>query len=254
MEELNSIQCELNAPKGQYNSFGKYKYRSCEDILASVKPLLKKYGCTLTLSDDVLPVGSRIYIKATATLTNGKGESVTTTAFAREEETKKGMDGSQVTGASSSYARKYALNGLFAIDDTADADKLNTSPEYTQQQQQQTAKTQQQQQAKPKQTGITGAQLKLLIAEVNAKQAIEELVPYWQKVYQEHPEMQTNDMFNNALFQKASALGIAELETCKNNDDIELLIQRWTEIWAAVLKPETPFCNAIIAKRQSFPA
>jgi len=149
MEELNSIQCELNAPKGQYNSFGKYKYRSCEDILAAAKSLLKKYKCTLTLSDDVVPVGSRIYIKATATLTNEKGKFVTTTAFAREEETKKGMDGSQVTGASSSYARKYALNGLFAIDDTADADKLNTSPEYTQQQE------------NPQKAGnVTGAQLK----------------------------------------------------------------------------------------------
>jgi len=133
MKELISIQSTLNAPKGQYNSFGKYKYRSCEDILGAVKPLLNQHGCTLTISDDVVMVGARIYIKATATITNSAGEKEVTTAFAREEEQKKGMDSSQVTGAASSYARKYALNGLFAIDDTKDADTLNTSPQYTQQ-------------------------------------------------------------------------------------------------------------------------
>ena len=134
MKELISIQSTLNAPKGQYNSFGKYKYRSCEDILGAVKPLLNQHGCTLTISDDVVMVGARIYIKATATITNSAGEKEVTTAFAREEEQKKGMDSSQVTGAASSYARKYALNGLFAIDDTKDVDTLNTSPQYTQQQ------------------------------------------------------------------------------------------------------------------------
>ena len=133
MKELIAIQSTLNAPKGQYNAFGKYKYRSCEDILGAVKPLLNKFGCTLTISDDVVMVGTRIYIKATATITNSAGEKEVTTAYAREEEQKKGMDGSQVTGAASSYARKYALNGLFAIDDTKDADTLNTSPQYTQQ-------------------------------------------------------------------------------------------------------------------------
>lgn len=132
MKELIEIQKKLNAPKGQYNSFGKYRYRSCEDILASVKPLLYAASCTLTISDDVMMVGDRIYIKATATLINGKGEQVVTTAFAREEDAKKGMDASQVTGAASSYARKYALNGLFAIDDTKDADALNTNEQYTQ--------------------------------------------------------------------------------------------------------------------------
>jgi hypothetical protein len=132
MKELIEIQSTLNAPKGQYNSFGKYKYRSCEDILGAVKPLLKQQKCTLIISDDVVLVGNRIYIKATATLTNEKGDHEAVTAFAREEDSKKGMDGSQVTGAASSYARKYALNGLFAIDDTKDADGLNTSPQYTQ--------------------------------------------------------------------------------------------------------------------------
>lgn len=132
MEELKKIQQELKAPKNLTNKFGGYRYRSAEGILESVKPLLGKNNCTLTISDDVVAVGTRVYIKAVATLTNKSGENVTTTAFAREEETKKGMDASQITGTASSYARKYALNGLFAIDDTKDADALNTSPEYTQ--------------------------------------------------------------------------------------------------------------------------
>jgi hypothetical protein len=126
MEKLTLIQSELKAPKGQYNSFGKYKYRSCEDIQEAVKPLLKKYNVTLTLSDDLQVIGERYYIKVVATLIcNETKESVCVTSFAREEETKKGMDGSQVTGASSSYARKYALNGLFLIDDTKDSDATN---------------------------------------------------------------------------------------------------------------------------------
>lgn len=132
MKELLSIQSALVAPKGQYNSFGKYKYRSCEDILSAIKPLLKESNCSLIISDDIVPVGARIYVRATATLTNAEGEQAASTAFAREEESKKGMDASQVTGAASSYARKYALCGLFAIDDGRDADALNTSPAYTQ--------------------------------------------------------------------------------------------------------------------------
>ncbi|MBO5854926.1 MAG: ERF family protein [Bacteroidales bacterium] len=126
MKELVDIQSKLKAPKGQYNSFGKYKYRSCEDILEAVKPLLKENNCTLTIADDIMLVGDRFYVKAIVTLKNSNGETVTTTAFAREEESKKGMDGSQVTGASSSYARKYALNGMFCIDDTKDSDTTNT--------------------------------------------------------------------------------------------------------------------------------
>ena len=134
MKELVTIQQKLKAPKGQYNTFGKYKYRSCEDILESVKPVLAETKCTLTLSDEMIAVGDRIYVKATVTLTNDKGEKEVTTAFAREEETKKGMDGSQITGASSSYARKYALNGLFCIDDAKDSDSTNThGKEETQQ-------------------------------------------------------------------------------------------------------------------------
>lgn len=126
MKELNIIQTELNAPKGQYNKFGGYAYRSCEDILQAVKPLLKKTGCSLILSDNVEQVGERYYIHVCATLTNANGESVTACAYAREDDSKKGMDAAQLTGATSSYARKYALNGLFAIDDCKDADATNT--------------------------------------------------------------------------------------------------------------------------------
>lgn len=121
MENLIKIQSELKAPKGQYNSFGKYRYRSAEDILEAVKPLCAKYNCQLTLSDELQSIGERYYVKATVSITDGK-ETVSVSAYAREEETKKGMDGSQITGTASSYARKYALNGLFCIDDTKDAD------------------------------------------------------------------------------------------------------------------------------------
>lgn len=126
MKELITIQSELKAPKTQVNRFGGYKYRKAEDILEAVKPLLAKQKCTLIITDDIVMVGNRIYVKATATIKNEKGEFEETTGWAREEETKKGMDGSQITGASSSYARKYALNGLFAIDDNADSDTTNT--------------------------------------------------------------------------------------------------------------------------------
>lgn len=122
-EKLLNIQAELKAPKGQFNSFGNYKYRSCEDILEAVKPLLKENKCTLIITDDVQMFGNRFYVRATAILKDVESEEVlTNVAFAREEETQKGKDGSQITGTASSYARKYALNGLFLIDDTKDAD------------------------------------------------------------------------------------------------------------------------------------
>lgn len=121
-EHLARIQKELKAPKGQFNKFGNYKYRSCEDILEAVKPLLEP--CALTLDDDIVSIGSRIYVKATATLRLGS-HTLSSSAFAREEENKKGMDSAQLTGSCSSYARKYALNGLFCIDDTKDSDSTN---------------------------------------------------------------------------------------------------------------------------------
>lgn len=127
-EKLLKVQIELKAPKGQYNSFGKYKYRSCEDILEALKPVLDKFKLTLFIKDDVIEVNTRNYVKATIILVNTEkpDEIIETSALAREEETKKGMDGSQITGASSSYARKYALNGMFMIDDTKDSDSTNT--------------------------------------------------------------------------------------------------------------------------------
>ena len=130
MEALTRIQLLLKAPKNQYNKFGNYNYRSCEDILEAVKPLLE--GATLTITDDIVVIGQRYYVKATATFTLGD-KIISVTAFAREEETKKGMDASQITGSASSYARKYALNGLFLIDDTKDADtRDNSTPNNTQ--------------------------------------------------------------------------------------------------------------------------
>ncbi len=129
LEKLSAIQLELKAPKNQFNKFGGYKYRSCEDILEAVKPICAKNKATLIISDNIKNIGDRFYVKATAMLyDNEKIEhTVSAVAFAREEDNKKGMDGSQVTGSSSSYARKYALNGLFNIDDTKDADSYQGS-------------------------------------------------------------------------------------------------------------------------------
>lgn len=125
-EKLIKIQNELKTPKNQYNSFGKYAYRSCEDILEGLKPILLSNKATVFINDEIVFIEGRFYIKATVTFLDVEtGEKIENSAFAREEESKKGMDGSQVTGACSSYARKYALNGMFAIDDTKDADATN---------------------------------------------------------------------------------------------------------------------------------
>lgn len=141
LKKLQQIQTELKAPKNQENKFGGYRYRSCEDILEAIKPLLAKYGASLTVTDDVMYLGEtikdaqcRFYIKATATLRDSENGEILaqTTAFAREPLTKKGMDDSQITGAASSYARKYALNGLFCIDDTKDADTMDNRTDNTQ--------------------------------------------------------------------------------------------------------------------------
>lgn len=121
-ETLSNIQVELKAPKNLYNKFGRYYYRNAESILEAAKPLCAKYGCTLTVSDEIQLIGNRYYVKATATVQDKDGSTASVTAFAREDETKKGMDGAQITGTASSYARKYALNGLFCIDDTKDPD------------------------------------------------------------------------------------------------------------------------------------
>lgn len=128
MNKLVEIQNELKAPKGQYNSFGRYNYRSCEDILEALKPILKKHNATLTITDEIFTTANRFYVKSTAKFSCGD-EKAEVSAFAREEETKKGMDASQITGSASSYARKYALNGLFLIDDTKDADTRDNRDE-----------------------------------------------------------------------------------------------------------------------------
>ncbi len=123
-KELSRIQKELKAPKGQFNKFGNYNYRNCEDILEAVKPMLN--GLVLTLSDKIEAIGGNVYVTSTAKLMDGEN-SIEVSASAREAVTKKGMDDSQITGTSSSYARKYALNGLFCIDDTKDADTMDNS-------------------------------------------------------------------------------------------------------------------------------
>lgn len=131
-QRVGDIQHKLKAPKGQYNSFGKYNYRSCEDILEGVKPLLKEHNLALLIDDEIVQIGERYYVKATAKITDGR-EIVSATAYAREPDTKKGMDESQITGATSSYARKYALNALLCIDDTKDADTMDNSKKTVQQ-------------------------------------------------------------------------------------------------------------------------
>lgn len=131
-KKLLQVQSDLKAPKGQYNSFGKYNYRSAEDILEAVKTLLHNEGLVQTISDEIVSVGDRIYVKSTVTLYDAESdESLSASALAREDETKKGMDSSQITGSTSSYARKYALNGMYAIDDTKDSDATNTGPKKT---------------------------------------------------------------------------------------------------------------------------
>lgn len=143
---LSEVQFELKAPKGQFNKFGHYAYRSTEDILKAVKPLLKKFGDDLSLSDEPVLIGDWHYIKANAVFTDKDGKQTTSTGYARESASKKGMDESQITGTASSYARKYALNGLFLIDDTKDAD----TEEYHQQNNKHQSKAKKPQQNKQK--------------------------------------------------------------------------------------------------------
>lgn len=172
---LQSIQQKLVAPKGQYNSFGKYSYRSAEDILEALKPILQEHDAVLILQDGIVQIGDRYYVEATATL-YAVGETIGTTAYAREDDSKKGMDGSQVTGAASSYARKYALNGLFMIDDNKDpdTDEYHNQNNQTRRTSQKTAQKPNSQQEQPanataKSNGaktITGAQAKAIRTEL----------------------------------------------------------------------------------------
>ncbi len=173
---LAEIQAKLKAPKGQFNSFGKYHYRSAEDILEAVKKVMNPMGFAITLTDDLIFAEGRWYIKSVAELTNGK-QTFSSIGLAREEETKKGMDGSQITGAASSYARKYALNGLFAIDDTKDSDATNDHGKS--------------QESKPQaKTGMPAPskfdiEFKELISDVKSVIAIGELKGIWEKLTDE---------------------------------------------------------------------
>lgn len=190
MKELVKIQNELKAPKDKKNSFGNYNYRSCESILESVKPLLLETNCFLTLTDDVVEVGGRIYVKAIATITNKDGLQVSTTALARESETKKGMDDSQITGTASSYARKYALNGLFAIDDAKDADTDEFHKEST---------------AKSNSNSTADLYRKTkeqAIAEVEKSATVEELTNVWNK----YVGLKTDADFKGAVARKNKEL------------------------------------------------
>lgn len=173
MKELIEIQRKLKAPKNQFNSFGKYKYRSAEDILEAVKPLTAEQGCILTLTDDIVSIDGRFYVKATAAITNGKGVTVSVNGWAREAETKSGMDASQITGSCSSYARKYALNGLFLIDDTKDAD----TDEQRKQAEGQAKKAAT---AKKEETSTVSKDQQLIIlADIKTKTTREELKKLW---------------------------------------------------------------------------
>lgn len=171
-EKLMKVQSTLKAPKGQYNSFGKYNYRSCEDILEGVKPILAEVGATITLSDSIEVIGDRVYVKAIALFTNvDDGKFIENVAYAREENEKKGMDGAQVTGASSSYARKYCLNGLLLIDDTKDADTDENQNERN-------AKAKKQVDAKPESKPITDKDKEILRNTVESKgYTIEQIFP-----------------------------------------------------------------------------
>ena len=184
-EKLMTVQTKLRAPKGQYNSFGKYSYRSCEDILEALKPLLAEVGAIVNVSDEVKLIGNRFYVEATAMFLDCEtGDSIVARAYAREDETKKGMDLAQVTGSVSSYARKYALNGLFAIDDNKDADSTNTHSKDI----------------KPNMTpvsGITEAQLKRILAIGNKagfkKDVVEATV---KRMFGCEPKDMTKDQYN----------------------------------------------------------
>lgn len=188
MKELIAIQSKLRAPKSQYNGFGKYKYRSAEDILEAVKPLLAENNCILTITDEIEMVGARIYVKATCTIVNEDGQVISTTAYAREAETKSGMDASQITGAASSYARKYALNGLFAIDDNKDSDATN--------------KGQNDEKPNPKQPLATDPDLELALNDIRNAKSVNELID----LHKRWGCFQGNDVFKSALTNRKHML------------------------------------------------
>lgn len=193
MKVLQKIQSELKANKGQFNKFGGYAYRSCEDILEAAKPVLAKYGASIVLSDDIVLIGDRYYVKATATLKT-EDESESATAYAREEVARKGFDVSQITGSASSYARKYALSGLFALDDTKDADTMDNR--------QQTAPQAQ-----------APAADKLVIARVKKCKSAKELNALWHKLQEEMGDnfADVKSVYTVVFAQRKAELGNADL-------------------------------------------
>lgn len=181
-ERIVRVQSELKAPKSLYNSFGKYRYRSCENILEAVKPLCTKYGLLLMLTDEVEVIAHRIYVKATATIMDAHNNYHSVEAYAREDEVKKGMDGSQITGTASSYARKYALNGLFCIDDTKDADATNDGT--------QTAQA----------SNEYNERVLLAVQEVKAAQSRQTIVDVWNN----NKDLQADARFSEAIKQAST--------------------------------------------------
>ena len=202
MKSLIAIQNELKAPKGQYNSFGKYHYRSCEDILEAVKPLLHKHNATLSITDEVVLIGDRFYVKATATFVSADGYTQSVSAYAREELDKKGMDGSQITGASSSYARKYALNGLFLIDDTKDSDSTNDHGKGSTN----GAPKANDKPANNKVASSTSADLTKAIKELNDCKTYEEMVGVWNK----YTSLQSSEEFKHSFIEIKKSKGITK--------------------------------------------
>lgn len=192
MKELIEIQKKLKAPKNQHNSFGNYKYRSAEDILEAVKPLTAEQGCVLTLTDDIVCIEGRFYVKATATISNSKGQTVFVNGWAREEETKKGLDASQLTGSCSSYARKYALNGLFLIDDTKDAD----TDEQRKQAEGQAKK------AAAKKSTISEDKKAMILADIKTKTTRAEM----DKLWKDCQDLQKEKWFFNAVLEQGKVI------------------------------------------------
>lgn len=198
IKNLSKIQNEMNVKKGRYNKFGKYYYRSCEDILQAAKEVCGKYGCYVKVSDEIIFIEGRFYVKATAKVIDIEtGESEVSTAFAREENAKKGMDDAQLTGATSSYARKYALCGLFAIDDSVDSDSLNGTQENEGKGENSNCPNQSYNQTKQSQS-----QISILIGYVNECTTLQQL----EELFKANQAYQSNSEFINALSKKRAEI------------------------------------------------
>lgn len=208
IKNLPNIQNEMNVQKSRYNQFGKYNYRSCEDILQEAKRVCEKYGCYVMVTDSIEFIEGRFYVKSTAKIVETETGSIETcSAFAREEDSKKGMDSAQLTGATSSYARKYALCGLFAIDDSIDNDSMNREPETKGKQQ----KTSSKQATNQSNTGINPNCLGSLIDEIKKATTYKQLGD----IYKNNGQFHQNSEFMNALVVRKAELEKAEAEAKK---------------------------------------